>query len=68
MFKTHPKEPTPETTSIIQRANDAMMRGQTIDDYDLPQSVKQRIRERRYSAIEINAAYAKVKNPHLYQT
>lgn len=48
--------------SPIQRANEAMMNGQTIDDFDLPQAVKQRIRDRRYSAAEINAAYAKVRN------
>jgi hypothetical protein len=48
--------------SMIQRANDAMIRGKTIDDYDLPQCIKQRIRERHYSASEINAAYAKIRS------
>jgi len=43
----------------IRRANDNLMRGRSVRDADLPDSVKRQILERRYSAEEINAAYAR---------
>lgn len=46
----------------IRRANANMMSGRSIQDADLPESVKRQILERRYSAEEINAAYARSVN------
>lgn len=43
----------------IRRANANMMSGRSIQDADLPERIKRQIIERRYSAEEINAAYAR---------
>ena len=47
------------TVETIRRANENMMRGRSIDEVDLPEKVKRQIKERRYTAEEINAAYAR---------
>lgn len=46
----------------IRRANENLMNGRSIQDADLPEKIKRQIIERRYSAEEINAAYARTFN------
>lgn len=50
------------SVETIRRANANMMSGRSVRDADLPESVKRKIIERRYSAEEINAAYARSSN------
>lgn len=47
------------TLETIHRANENLMRGRSIRDVDLPEKIKHQIIERRYTAEEINAAYAR---------
>lgn len=44
----------------LNKALKALAAGKTIDDYDLPQSVKDSIRNRRYSDADIARAMAQV--------
>lgn len=49
----------------IRKANEHMMAGKTIYDFDLPDIIKSKVSKRKYSASEINLAYSKIKNPAL---
>ncbi len=44
--------------NTARRANEAMMSGKKLSDYDLPDSVKSKISNRHYSQDEINLKYA----------
>lgn len=50
------------SVETIRRANANLMSGRSIQDADLPEKIKRQIIERRYSAEEINAAYARSLN------
>lgn len=42
----------------IRRANQSMIDGKRLEDYNLPESIKVQISNRHYSAEEINTSYA----------
>lgn len=50
--------------SSIMRANKAMMEGKTLDDFNIPSHIKSQIQDRRYTASEINAGYARALLKH----
>lgn len=45
----------------IKKANDWIMSGKTLDDFNLPNSITKRIRQHRLSESDINLAYSKIK-------
>ncbi len=43
--------------NTARRANEAMMSGKKLSDYDIPDSIKKRIMARHYTQTEINERY-----------